>query len=155
ASIEPADQPEAPPSPPPKVEELALSASLEVLEAETALKLAEVQAETADEALKPRLDLEAYAEARGLGNRDVAAAFGQLAGLGAVSAHVGLTFETPVVDTQRKAVAAQAKLSVEAAGYRAAEVRNQVLSLVQAELAREKAARQRVELAQETARIAQ
>jgi len=154
-SIEPADQPVPPPPPPAHPEELALSASPELLEAETALKLASVQAETADDAFKPRLDLEAYAEARGMGNRDVGAAFGQLAGLGAVSAHVGLTFETPVVDTQRKAVAAQAKLSVESASFRAAEVRDRVIASVQAELAREKAARRRVELAQETVRIAE
>lgn len=153
-SIEPADQPFSPPPPPPQPEELALSASPELLEAEAAVRLAAVQAETADESLKPRLDLDAYAEARGLGNRDVAAAFGQLAGLGAVSAHVGLTFEAPVVDTQREAVAAQARLSVESASYRMAEIRDRVLAVLQAELAREKVARQRVELARETARIA-
>lgn len=155
ASIEPADEPLSPPPPPARAEELALSASLELLEAEAAVQLATVQAETADEALKPRLDLDAYAEARGLGNRDVAAAFGQLAGLGAVSAHVGLTFEAPVVDTQRQAVAAQARLSVESASFRMADVRDRVLALLQAELAREKVARKRVELAQETARIAE
>lgn len=155
STIEPADQPAPPPAPPANPEELAIRASLEVLEAENAMKLASVQAETADEALKPRLDLEAYAEARGMGNQDVGAAFGQLAGLGAVSAHVGLTFEAPLVDTQRKAVAAQAKLSVESANFRAAEARDRVVASVQAELAREKAARRRVELAQETARIAE
>lgn len=153
--LEPTDEPTLPPSPPRNVAELALSSSLELREAEAAVQLATVQARTADDSLKPRLDLDAYAEARGLGNRDVGAALGQLAGLGAVSAHVGLTFEAPMTDTQRRAAAARASFAVEAASAREAEVRNRVLASIETELHRESAARRRLELAQETVQIAE
>lgn len=153
--FEPTDEPTLPGPPPRNASELALSSSFELREAEANVTLAAVQARTADEALKPRLDLDAYAEARGLGNRDVGAAFGQLAGLGAVSAHVGLTFETPVDDTQRRAAAARASLAVESAAARQAEVRDRVVAGIETELQRESAARKRLELAQHTAKIAE
>lgn len=134
--------------------QLALAASLEVRQAKAAVALAQVEARTADDSLKPRLDLDAYAEARGLGNKDVAPAFRQLGSLGAVSAHVGLTFETPLSGAQRRAAAARAQLAVQAAQLRLDEAEQTVLANVRTEQQREQTARARVALAERTAEIA-
>lgn len=152
--LEPSDEPPLPPPPPHRATELALASSLELREAATATELAVVEARTADDALKPRLDLDAYAETRGLGNQDINAAFGQFAGLGAVSAHVGLTFEAPIHSTQRQAAAARASLAIESATAREADIRERVVATVETEIQREAVARRRLELAERTAEIA-
>ncbi|MCC6524225.1 MAG: TolC family protein [Polyangiaceae bacterium] len=151
----PVDEPPVPDEPPADAVERAVAGSPAVREAEAALALAEVQARTADDPLRPRLDLEAYLEARGLGNRSVPPALAQFGKLGALSAHVGLVFELPVEDTTQRAAAAQAALGVEIARQKLEEARQSVAASVEADLERVRAARRRVELADRTSGLAE
>ena len=149
------DVPPIPDPPSADTEKAALAESVQLRELEAALEVARIQTRTADDPGRSRLDLDAYVQAQGLGNDDPGAAFGQLGRLGVVSAHVGLTYETPLDDSGRRADAARARLGVEVASQRIAEARQAVLSDVQIALTREAAARRRLTLAEETTRIAE
>ena len=146
--------PPMPPELPDDAIERALAESLELKEAVAAVKLAEANAVTTETPLRARLDLDASVEARGLGVQEVSPAFEQLGTLGALSARVGLTYEQPLDGTQLRAAAARARLAVEAAEARVEEVKRRIEAEVSSELAREQAARRRLELAQQTAEIA-
>ena len=152
---EPGDEPPLPDPPPSDVAERALAASPDVLEAEAALELARVQARTASDAYQPRLDLDASLEARGLGNANVGAAFEQFGTLGALSAHVGLTFELPIDTSQERAAAAQAWLAVEVAEQRLEQVRQRVAADAESAVQQQATLRRRLELAQRTVTIAE
>jgi outer membrane protein len=135
--------------------ELALAASAEVREAEAAVEIAEIKARTAGESYRPRLDVDAYVEARGLGERSFDPAFRQATGLDAASAHVGITFEMPIGDAQRSAAVTQALASVEAARDRLEATRQAVLANLQSQVTRQAAARRRLNLALATTRTAE
>lgn len=149
------DVPPTPAPPPADTEKAALAESVQLRELEAALELARLQARTAEDPQRSRLDLDAYVQADGLGNDEVGPAVKQLGTLGAVSAHVGLTYETPLDDSGRRAAAARARLAVDVAAQRLAEARQSVLSEVRTALTSEAAARRRLALAEETTRIAE
>ena len=146
--------PPTPPPPPGDVERAALAQSPELRALETSLELARVQARTADDPQRARLDLDAYVQADGVGYDDAAAPVAQVGKFGAVTAHVGLTFETPLDDSRRRADAARARLAVDIAVQRLEQAKQNLRSEVRIALAREAAARRKLELAEETARIA-
>jgi len=148
------DDPPLPQPPPPDAQERALSASTPVREREAAIAAAELQARTAADPLRPRLDLEAYVQADGLGNQDVGAAAERLGTLGAVSAHVGVTYEMPFTGVRRQSEAARAALAVEVARSQLQELQQSLSAQVETALSQLSAGRERLLLAQQTEAIA-
>jgi len=146
--------PPAPPPPPADVEALALQESPQIRQLESALKLAQVQARTADDAKRARLDLSAWVQTQGLGNDDVAAALGQAGRMGAVSAQVGLTYEEPLDSTARQADRTRALLAVQVAEQNLADARQSASAEIRIAVARDLANRRKLELAEQTAAIA-
>ncbi len=132
----------------------ALAASFEVAEQKAALRLAEVQARTAGDALRPRLDVDAYVQAYGLGLRDAAPIFDQIGTLRAVSAQVALTVEAPLDDTRHRSERDRAELAVTVARQRLDAVLQQVVSELDEAQQRDASARRRIDLADRTLEIA-
>lgn len=97
--------------------------SYAVLELRTQLDLAQERSAVAGEASRSRLDLQAYVEGQGLGNRAVSPAVEQLVEGNAISAHIGVVFELPLssqrYNSQKRA--AEASRSAVQARLRAAE----------------------------------
>ncbi|MFH1811592.1 MAG: TolC family protein [Pseudomonadota bacterium] len=133
----------------------ALASSYRVLELREAMHLAEVQARTAAEPLRPRLDLTGYVQAQGLGNQDLAPAFSGLASSDGVSAMVGLSFETPLDGTQRESEAARARLAVQSAQEQLNQAEQAVVADLDTARARAQAAARRTELSAQTLSIVQ
>lgn len=132
----------------------AVESSFEVAEQKSALKLAEVQARTAGDALRPRLDVDGYVQAFGLGLREVAPVFEQVGTLRAVTAQVALTFETPLDDTRLRAERDRAELAVTAARQRLDAVLQQVATELEEAQQRDRSARRRIDLTERTLTIA-
>lgn len=147
--------PAAAPAPIGDLREAALASSYRIRELRENVRLAEVQALTATEPLRQRLDLTGYVQAQGLGNRDQLAAFAGLASSDGVSAMVGLSFEAPLDGSQRQAEASRARLAVQAARTQLISVEQSVLSELATTLARAQAAAQRTELSSQTVALAQ
>jgi outer membrane protein TolC len=157
ASLAAADVPAEPAADEP-VEALAISDALQSSYAQkqlqTELALVKDQLTIAGDPLRPRLDVDAYVQAQGLGNRRVPPALEQFGKMEAVSAHVGLTFEMPVTDTRRSSQIAAARLSTHIAEKRLAESELQIRSSVASAIARRRAARERLVLSRETEKVA-
>ena len=132
----------------------ALAASYEIKRRQAELSIAQDQAKIAGDALRPSLNLDASVSAQGLGNREVSPAFGQFGRLQAVSAQVGLTFETPLTDTRRNAQIQGALLSAHIAEKQIESARQQLQSDVRSVLDRRSAAKRRLDLARVTEQIA-
>jgi outer membrane protein TolC len=150
----------APPSPsggtsPEAAVQRALAESGLVRERAAAVELADVQARTASDPLRPRFDLEAYVQAEGLGNDDVGPAATGLAELDAVSAHVGLIYEAPLSGSRQQTEAARARLGGEQAREELRAAQNSVAAEVQVALVQLDAGRERLALAEQTAQIAE
>jgi outer membrane protein TolC len=133
---------------------LALTASYDVVEQEQAVRLAEVQAKTAADSLRPRLDLEGYVQAQGLGARAVSPALDQVGSLRAVSAHVGLVYELPLDTTQRRAERDRADLAIDAARKRLDATKQKVTADVDTAVRKDETARKRIALAEQSLEIA-
>jgi outer membrane protein TolC len=145
--------PEAP-APRPGAHDAALERSALVRERAAAITLADTQAKTAGDPLRSRLDLEAYLQAEGLGNQEVgAAAEGALTGQ-AISAHVGLVYETPFSSTRRNAEAARARIAVDTARAQLDEAKLAVASEIDIALAEHASGAERLTLAERTVEIA-
>jgi outer membrane protein TolC len=132
----------------------ALGASYELKQLQAQLQISQDQAKIAGDALRPQLNLNASVSAQGLGNRQVAPAFDQFGRMEAVSAQVGLTFETPVTDTRRSAQVEQALLGVHIAQKQIEAARQQLRTDVESALAATSAAKRRLELALVTEKVA-
>ncbi len=142
-------------APPQDARAAALADSPLVHERAASVLLAETQARTADDPLRPRLDLEAYLQAEGLGNNDVgAAAEGFVTGQ-AISAHVGLVYEMPFSSTRQHNASARARLAIEVARAQLDEAKESVLAELDVALTELSAGTERVTLAQRTVEIAQ
>jgi len=148
-------EPPLPAAPPHDSEQRALEHATDLRELEASVELARLRARTADDPLRSRLDLDAYVQADGLGNQAFTPAAEQLGSLGAVSAHVGITYETALDDRARSSAAARAHLAIDLAEARLAEAEQRVVADVRMALANEAAARRRLELAEQSAAIAQ
>jgi outer membrane protein TolC len=132
----------------------ALAASYQLKQLQAQLEVAQYQAQIAGDALRPSLNLDASLSAQGLGNRAVFPAFEQFGKMDAVSAQVGLTFETPVTSTRRNAQIQSARLTAHITEKQIESERQQLRTDVQSAIARRNAAKHRFELAQVTERVA-
>jgi outer membrane protein TolC len=132
----------------------ALASSYTQKQLQAQLALAKEQLKTTGDPLRPRLDVDAYVQAEGLGNRRVPPAFEQFGRLQAVSAHVGLTFETPLSDTRRSAQIETARLSARVAEKQMVENEVSIRSSVASALTRLGAARKQTKLAGRTEQVA-
>jgi outer membrane protein TolC len=133
----------------------ALVASYQLKQLETEIALARDQSKIAGDASRSRLDLDAYVQAQGLGYREIPPALEQTGRLQALSAHVGLTFETPITDTRRQAQVQNAELAVHIAEKQLEAVQQQLRAEVTAAVANQETAHSRVKFAEETAKVAQ
>ena len=133
----------------------ALAASYELKQLQLQLQIAQDQAKIAGDSLRPQLNLQAVVSAQGLGNRQVPPAFEQFGRMEAVSASVGLTFETPVTDTRRSAQVESALIGVHLAEKQIENLRLQLKSNLRSALAQHSAAARRLELALVTEKVAQ
>ncbi len=132
----------------------AFAASYTIKQLQAQLQIAQEQAKIAGDPLRPRLDVDAYVQAQGLGNRAVPPAFEQFGNMEAVSAHVGLTFETPLTDTRRSAQVQSALLSAHIAEKQIESARQDLRSQVRTALLRRSAARRSLEVALITEKVA-
>lgn len=137
------------------VEQRALSQSAEIRERAAAVELSQLRQKTADDPKKPRLDLDSYVQAQGLGNESVGDAAEQFVKGDVLSGMVGLTYEAPLRDRVRRAEAAKARLATEVAEEQLRQTRQQVIAQVRTALDREETARDKVRLAEQTAAIAE
>jgi outer membrane protein TolC len=128
--------------------------SPELAQLRTQIAIARDQLEITGDPLRPRLDLEAYVEVQGLGNREAPPAFEQAGRFEAVGAHVGLTFEAPLDGTRRHAQIASARLSQHVAEKQLEVARQRLESDVLSAIAARAAAQRRVQVATETVRVA-
>jgi outer membrane protein TolC len=132
----------------------ALRSSYAQKQLETQLLLAKEQLKTAGDPLRPRLDVDAYLQAEGLGNRRVPPALEQFGKMQAVSAHIGLTFETPITDTRRNAQIEATRMSAHIVAKQIVENELAIRGSVASALARLKAARDKAELSARTEKVA-
>jgi len=132
----------------------ALAASYTIKQLQAQLQVAQEQAKIAGDSLRPRLDADAYLQAQGLGNRAVSPAFEQFGAMDAVSAHVGLTFETPLTDTRRSAQIQSALLSAHIAEKQIESARQELRAQVRTALLRRSAAKRSLEVALQTEKVA-
>ncbi|MBW2456620.1 MAG: TolC family protein [Deltaproteobacteria bacterium] len=136
------------------VMQAAVEQSQIVAQQKAQLALEQERANVAGEAERPRLDLEAYVQSQGLGNRDVPPAFEQFGTFDAFSAHVGLVFELPLSGSRRSAQRRSAEASVDATRERLHAAEQQAKAEAAIELVRLEQARRRVELASAMAEVA-
>jgi outer membrane protein TolC len=156
-SLAAADAPE-PPSTDEPVEARAVSDALAHSyvrkQLQTQLAILKDQLKIAGDPLRPRLDLDAYLQAQGLGNGRVPPALQQFGQMDAVSAHVGLTFEMPLTDTRRSAQVQSAQFAAHVAEKQIEENELMIRSSVASAVAQRRAAREKLQLAGETAKVA-
>lgn len=146
-------EPPARPAPSPEGRRRAAAESPEIAEQESAVALAEVTARTSADALRPRLDLEGFVQAHGLGARD-AAAFEQIGAMQAVSAQIGVTYEAPLDGTRHRSERARAELAVAAAKQKLEATTQRVLADLDDAEQRDSSARARIELTERTLELA-
>lgn len=127
--------------------DVALQRSPDISASQASVSLSQLQERTAADSYRPRLDLDAYLQSQGLGNRDVPSAFSQLSGLGVVSAHVGLTLELPLTGTRYQSEARRARASLDAARHALGAARNQVAAAMATLVQKRELSRRRIELA--------
>lgn len=150
------EAPDARAAPPAEqAEQSALSESAELQESAANLKLNEVQARTASDALRQRLDLDAYAQVQGLANRDsnVQAMLGSRTAT-VYGAFVGLSYEIPTSRRGERAASARARADVHEAEAQLLAVRQRVLSDVRKALTQHTSGQRAVALAERTREIA-
>ncbi|MGE5784347.1 MAG: TolC family protein [Myxococcales bacterium] len=138
-----------------ELRQAARSRSPSLKELVAAVKLAESRAAIAGDALRPALDVNAYVQAQGLGNREVTPALEQVGELSALSAHVGLRYEMSVDSTQRRMQSAQARYDVAAAKKRVEAAERQLDANLQKSYTESRASRRRVELAARSVEFAE
>lgn len=132
----------------------AVEQSPELREQEANVKLAEVKEQAAADSYRSRLDLDAYVQAQGLGNNDIPAALRQLAGLGVLSAHAGLTYELPLSSDRLTAERARAFAATDGARHLRASTRQTLRADVDTAIQKRQVAKDRVRLAERTVDVA-
>ena len=136
------------------IRESALRASYELRELQSSVEAARERAGVAADALKPRLDLDAYVALSGLGENEFGEPFEQIGKGEAISAHIGATFELPFDSTQRRSQEASARLNAESLQARLDARRHQLMADVTILEDRLNTARERVKLGEQTVEIA-
>jgi outer membrane protein TolC len=112
------------------------------------------QLKVAGDPLRPRLDVDAYLQVRGLGNQRVPPALEQTAQLEAVSAHVGVTFEAPIDDTRRQAQIQATRLGKHIAERQLQSLELTIRASVAAAVSRQRAVAKRLTLSEQTEKVA-
>ncbi|MEO7032399.1 MAG: TolC family protein [Polyangiaceae bacterium] len=125
----------------------ALAASYELKQAKAQLQISQYQAKIAGDSQRSRLDLTASVTAQGLGNGAVSPALDQFGKMEAVSATVGLAFETPVTNTRRQAQIESALLSMHIAEKQIDNLRQQTKTNIALDVSARNAAKRRLEFA--------
>jgi len=138
--------PSAPRDLPAELLAVALQTSPDVSVTEANLTVAQVQQRTAADGYRRRLDLDAYVQSQGLGNKDVPSALSQFSGLGVLSAHVGLTMELPLSGTRYEGQARRASATVDAAHENLVAARNQVAADMATLVRKRELAQKRIDL---------
>lgn len=126
---------------------VAMTRSPALRELRAAVALAQSRATISGDSLRPALDVNAYVQAQGLNNRELGPALSQVGELSAISAHIGLRYETAIDSTQRRMQAAQAQFAVTAAKKRVEVAERQLEAGLQRSYAEGRAASRRVQLA--------
>ena len=137
-----------------EIEAALRAGSVELAELEAQVKLARARAEVAGESSRPRLDLEGYLETQGVSER-IPRAAERAGSMGWVTAHVGLVYEMPLDDTRRRAERTSAQLAIRIAGQNLKTARDRIAAEATLAVANERAARQRLALAERTVAVAQ
>lgn len=128
--------------------------SVELAELEAQLRTAQVRAEVAGDAVRPRLDGNAYLQTNGL-STDLTNAWARAASLDWWTAYVGLTVELPTDMSRQHALAAQANANVAAIQAQLAAKRNQIAADALTALSTSQASRERLTSAERTLAIAE
>jgi outer membrane protein len=149
----PVEQLTVPPSEQGDLVAAAMANSAELKQLEASLNAAEIRAKVAADPYRSRLDLDAYVQVQGLGNKEVPPAFTQFVGGNAWSAHVGLTYELPL-SGKRDAETRKAAEAVNAARKNLDAARARIRAEVETLALQERAARARAELADRTVALA-
>lgn len=156
-SVRATDTPE-PPSADEPVESSAVAEALKNSytrrQLQAQLAIVKDQLKIAGDPLRPRLDLDGYVQAQGLGNSRVPPAFEQFGRFDAVSAHIGLTFEMPLTDTRRNAQVQAAQLAAHAAEQQIAQNELEIRAGVASAIAQRRAARDKLALSARTESVA-
>ena len=112
----------------------ARSTSLAIAQARVAVSQARDLVVVADEDARPRLDVQAWVQTRGLGNQELAPVATQLSTFDNLSADVSLVFELPLVSVRGEAERRGAAFAVAAAEARLRAVTVQTEAAVAAEV---------------------
>jgi outer membrane protein len=132
----------------------ALDVNYQLKQAEANLEINQYQARIAGDSLRPKLDLTASVSAQGLGNQQVSPAFDQVGHLDAVSAQVGLAFQTPVTNTRRNAEIQEALIAIHIDEKQIESLRQQTRTTINMASAARNAAKRRLEFALITEKVA-
>jgi len=134
---------------------IAFTRAPSLRELKSAVALAESTASIAGDSLRPALDVNAYLQVQGLNNKEMSPVLTQLGEASALSAHVGLRYETSLDSTQRRMQAAQAQFAVTAARKRVEAAERQLDASLQKSYAEGRTSRHRVELAARAVELAE
>jgi outer membrane protein TolC len=136
------------------VEQAIANESIELSELELQLRTAQVRAEVAGDAVRPRVDGSAYIQTNGL-STELSNAWARAGTLDWWSAYVGVSVELPTDMSRQYALAAQANANVASLQAQLAARRNQVASDALNALSTARAARERLTTAERTLAIAE
>lgn len=128
--------------------------SIELAELEAQVKTAQVRAEVAGDASRPRLDANAAVQSTGLSD-NIPNAWQRAASFDWWSAQVGLTVELPTDTSRQQALAAQANYNVLSAQAQLESARQRIASEARVALETARAARERLRSAEQTLAIAE
>ncbi len=150
-SLAPSSSPPEPGAPPaPQAVEASIRKdSVELAELEQSIRLAETQAKTAGDELRPRLDLSAYVETNGVSS-EFPHSWQRAGGLSWWSAQVGLTFELPLEDQRKVAEREKARLAILKAKTNLRAARDRIASTAALAVSNATAARTRLSTAKRT-----
>lgn len=134
--------------------DVALRSSPQLAELRAQVDLARETARIATQPLLPRLDATGQVAFHGLGLDDVGAAFQQVGTIAAVTVMFSVIYEQPLEDTRLHEEQERANLAVDAAEAAVREAELTITQQVQDLLLTRRAARRRIELAEETVGLA-
>ncbi|MBN2194147.1 MAG: TolC family protein [Polyangiaceae bacterium] len=129
------------------------TSSPELVELAERVRLAEAQAAIAGEQYRAQLNVESYAEARGVSEDSLPPAIGQVARMAALSAHLGLVYRTPLSGRRKANAQAEADLGVSIARSDLEAARQRLLTSTLTVVSNTRAAEARYEAAKKTAGV--
>lgn len=136
------------------VERAIAANSIELAELEAQVKTAQVRAEVAGDASRPRLDGNAFLQTTGVSD-NIPNAWQRAAGFNWWSAQVNLSLELPTDTTRQRALTAQANYNVLSAQAQLESARQRIAAEALTAIETSRAARQRLESAERTLAIAE